>query len=291
MLQCLTSRVLTIMTDQQKVILNMMKWFHNFCETHNLHYFLIGGTLLGAVRHNGFIPWDDDADVGMPRGDYEKFIDLTKSINTPYCVESPKNCKSDYQWPFAKVYDPNTTLIENSNIKCVRGVWMDIFPIDGTLNGGRRIFKYSISRALLNVLALKKIAVKTDRAPWKKVVIALFKPLSNCISTLWLIKLIDNFCAESDFSESEYMADMVWGSGWKCHTPKYFWDNPKLYKFEDSFFFGIADSDKYLTQLYGNYRELPSVENRVNHDVLYVDLMHGWDSFETQKCLNKLLTR
>ena len=165
---------------------------------------------------------------------------------------------------------------------------MDVFPIDGTLNGGRRIFKYSISRCLIKALALKKIAFKADRDLWKKVVIALFKPVLNCISTLWLIKLIDNFCEESDLSKSEYLADMVWGSGWVSHTPKYFWDTSKLYKFEDSYFFSLVEADKYLTQIYGNYQELPSAEKRVNHDVLFVDLTHGWDSLETQKQLNNL---
>ena len=276
------------MTDHQRVILNMMKWFHNFCENHNLQYYLIGGTMLGAVRHQGFIPWDDDADVGMPRKDYEIFLELTKEISSPYCVESPKNCKSDYLWPFAKVYDPKTTLIENTKVRCVRGVWMDVFPIDGTLNGSKRIVKYIVMRGVIKSLILKGIPIESNKKLWKRVVLKLSQPILDRISTRKLIKLIDHIGAEPDFSKSEYIADIVWGGDWACHTRKYIWGTPKLYRFEDTSFFGVSEADKYLSQVYGNYLELPPIEKRVNHNVLYVDLNHGWCSEETQKYLTNL---
>ena len=94
------------MTELQERLLEMLKWFHNFCEQNNLQYYAIGGTLLGAVRHQGFIPWDDDIDVGMPRKDYEKFISLTfeKQFGN-FFVESLKNKNNDYIWAYSKVYD------------------------------------------------------------------------------------------------------------------------------------------------------------------------------------------
>lgn len=276
------------MTDQQKVILEIMKWFHTFCETHQLSYYIMGGTLLGAVRHQGFIPWDDDADIGMPRSDYERFLELTKNVSRPYTVESPKYCHSDYQWPFAKIYDPKTTLIENGETICVRGVWVDVFPIDATLNGFSRVAKYVITRSLIKVLAIKKLHYSHKRKFWKKCVLVLCHSILRNVSTVKLIGLIDHYSANSDFSRSKYIADIVWGAGWLCHTPKYFWGTPKLYKFEDTYFFGLTEDDKYLTQLYGDYRKLPPISKRVKHDCLYIDLEHGWDSDETKACLMKI---
>ena len=68
------------MTELQQKLLNMLSWFHDFCEKNNLKYYILYGTLLGAIRHKGFIPWDDDIDVGMPRDDYEKFLNICRKI-------------------------------------------------------------------------------------------------------------------------------------------------------------------------------------------------------------------
>lgn len=98
----------------QKLELDILKEFHEFCIKHDLVYSLMGGTMLGAVRHEGFIPWDDDIDVSMPRPDYDKFIDLTRNnlsnIYEVYSVETRK----DYIHPFAKIVDNRTVLFEKN---------------------------------------------------------------------------------------------------------------------------------------------------------------------------------
>ena len=86
------------MNNQQEVIFKLMKWFHNFCCENNLTYYMLGGTMLGSIRHSGFIPWDDDADFGMPRPDYERFIELTLQMNfkeEDQLIESYRNNNSD----------------------------------------------------------------------------------------------------------------------------------------------------------------------------------------------------
>ena len=81
------------MTEMQTRLLVIMKWFHELCEKENLKYYAIGGTALGAVRHNGFIPWDDDLDVGMPRKDYERLKEISCKINykSDFILEFPDN--------------------------------------------------------------------------------------------------------------------------------------------------------------------------------------------------------
>ena len=102
----------------QQKLLDILKWFHLFCEENNLKYYAIGGTMLGVVRHKGFIPWDDDIDVGMPREDYNKFIELTKNKQfDKYVVESIYDNNKDFFYPMVKIYDTTTTLIENTRYK------------------------------------------------------------------------------------------------------------------------------------------------------------------------------
>ena len=125
--------ILLYMNDLQKRLLVILKEFARVCGKHNLRYFLNGGTCLGAIRHKGFIPWDDDVDVMMPREDYEKFLTLQYEYEgTPYFIQS---WKSDprYTYGFAKLRDSSTTFIEDfyRNHRINHGVWIDIFPLDG----------------------------------------------------------------------------------------------------------------------------------------------------------------
>ena len=102
------------------------------CDENKLNYFLIGGTLLGAVRHKGFIPWDDDLDIAMPRKDYDKFLNIAKKqINNNYILEYNKTNRK-YWLPFAKVRLKNTLYVENTikNYETNKEIWVDIFPID-----------------------------------------------------------------------------------------------------------------------------------------------------------------
>ena len=100
------------MTELQKRLVDMLEWFHTLYEKNHLRYYIIAGTMLGAVRHQGFIPWDDDIDVGMPRNDYEKLRHIV-SCNQKgnYIIEYP-DMNTDYPYLIAKVYDTKTTFIE-----------------------------------------------------------------------------------------------------------------------------------------------------------------------------------
>lgn len=118
----------------QAVLSRILKQFAEYCDTHNLRYYAFGGTCLGAVRHHGFIPWDDDVDVAMPREDYEKLADLAKR-------DFPENLRfvdsgsfRHYECMFGKIHDINTTKIELHSVKYPdrwMGVSIDIMPLDG----------------------------------------------------------------------------------------------------------------------------------------------------------------
>ena len=121
------------MNPTQERLLVILKEFIRVCEKHHLRYFVDGGTLLGAMRHKGFIPWDDDIDVSMPREDYDKFVKLQYEYEgTPYFIQTWRT-DPHYTYCFAKLRDSSTTFIESYyvNHRINHGVWIDIFPVDG----------------------------------------------------------------------------------------------------------------------------------------------------------------
>ena len=123
-----------VTTDRKKlfaVLLDMLVEFDRICKKHNLRYFLDGGTLLGAIRHKGFIPWDDDIDVEMPREDYEVFVKLSDEFKHPYFLQTPYTDPNYFYCP-ARIRNSNTTALvemfayQNFN----QGVWLTILPLD-----------------------------------------------------------------------------------------------------------------------------------------------------------------
>ena len=132
----ITNNIIINKEETQKlkeIQLKMLKEFINICNKLDLKYYVIGGTALGTIRHNGFIPWDDDIDVGMPRHDYEKFILMGQSLlSQGYFIQTHI---SDPLYPnnFAKIRDSSTTFIEQvvKDIDMHHGVYLDVFPLDG----------------------------------------------------------------------------------------------------------------------------------------------------------------
>ena len=117
----------------QDKILSILKEFINICEENNLTYYALGGTLLGAVRHKGFIPWDDDIDIGMPREDYEKFKKVAPN-SLPNNYKFLSEDTANYKKAFSVIRDDSTKIIMNySKEELVESLWIDIFPLDGML--------------------------------------------------------------------------------------------------------------------------------------------------------------
>ena len=261
----------------QEKLVPMLKAFHEFCVKHGLRYYISGGTCLGAVRHQGFIPWDDDIDVGMPRVDYNRFIELSKTekLAEHYVVEKPLD-NEDYVYAFIKIYDTTTTLVENTANRLKRGVFLDVFPLDGAGNSLQESKKsYKKVNMQVNFLYAKVCAIRATRKFYKNAIIAVFRLLP--ISKKGLIKKIIRLSEQKSYDDYDWIINYVGGSGMGECLKKQHFGEPKLYNFEGLQVYGPNDADAYLTNLYGDYMKLPPEDKRVtNHDFIEIDFEKGY---------------
>lgn len=250
--------------------LALLKQVHDICVAENLRYSLGGGTLLGAVRHKGFIPWDDDIDIMMPRPDYEKFIDYCKNHETPFAVKSHETDKSFVDLS-AKIYNPDTVLIDddiagsNDGI----GVYIDLFIIDGLGNTEKEAVKAfratSFKRELLVAAQWKKFfRSKTRPFYYEPIRFAMFL-LSRFVNSDKTFCKIEKKYKKIDFDSVDYAAAV--GGSYRereIHKSRLFTELIDI-PFENHEFKGIADYDTYLTSNYGDYMALPPENKRVAH--------------------------
>lgn len=252
-------------------LLDMLIAFDKFCSENHLRYYLSGGTLLGAVRHKGFIPWDDDIDINMPRPDCEKLQELSSGKIGPYSL-FPPNGKSIYPGIHWKLYDDSIVIennMKNSTRKCIyHPAFIDIFPIEGLPNSDRDTINH-----YRKIMPYKKMYGCTE-GDWfhgKTIASRLFhfvgRPIALFFGRQFWVDSIQRIAKQIPFDESDYIGVMM--------TNIHFEEERVVKKdytmqidvlFENHIFKGPRNYDIYLRQLYGdNYMDLPPVEKRVSH--------------------------
>lgn len=237
-----------------------------FCEQNGIQYSLACGTALGAIRHNGFIPWDDDVDICMPRADYERFLDMYDSEQYElYDTRYQKN----YPYAFAKVCACNTVLIEHIEEPCKFGVYIDVFPVDGLPKS--EILRKKHMKKLdwdFRMLAWKRTARDKKMDIPHKLILLAAKSVLHIIPIRFLLRKLEYDVKRYSYSRSHYVGHLVSPAPWGTDAkPKAVFENPVRHVFEDRAFFVPGDVDKYLTLEYGDYMQLPPKEKQVaKHD-------------------------
>jgi len=248
--------------------LNILKYFHSFCEKNNLRYSLVGGTLLGAVRHKGFIPWDDDIDVGMPRPDYEKFKKLKNEFNNnKYQLCSDEDCF----YPFSKIYD--TTISISSKGADDLFLWIDVFPFDG-ISRNDFVARYNMKRVsfLRRMYTVQKSDWMHDKISMKKILKYLFIVPARIIGVHGCKKRLIKIASKFDYSKSEYVAGITWGVyGLGERIVKKDFENIIDIEFEDNIMKCMSCWNEYLTGCYGDYMKLPPENKRMCHTIKAVN--------------------
>ena len=278
----------THLSDFQKILLRNYKAFKSFCEQHGITYYAHGGTCLGAVRHKGFIPWDDDLDVLMPRSDYECF--LTLFADTPdgikcigegnYAISHIFDGKNNYKLPFAKFYSTDCTVWETRRYPLLISPWIDVFPMDDDdlqhphLDLHERLqvclFNY---RKTISWHPWREIALDLHECQFvngalkilKKVGYAPLRPLYRHN----LRKCIENIKQVSGNAYRTYAINLV-----DIYDKEWFSETIRM-PFEDTTIPVCKGYDAFLRQMFNDYMQLPPEEKQVsNHHFYYIDLHH-----------------
>ncbi|UKK62347.1 LicD family protein [Prevotella communis] len=248
-------------------LIKIANLFHIICENNNIPYYMIGGTMLGAIRHKGFIPWDDDMDFGVPRKYFDLLIDaLEKGIHSPYRVISYKT--ANYPLSFIKIEDTKTWIDDpqrrgHNDLRI--GINIDIFPLEECSLDSNKVNPY-IKRKQLDTLLISAYYLSFVHESWQtrlfhKIVHILFK---NKSVDYWLerdrkfIEKVNNTGDEAYINFFGIYCD-------RGIINRIYYGSPKLYQFEDSSFYGVEQYDVILKQIYGNYMELPPENKRRNH--------------------------
>ena len=247
--------------EVKKIELDLLRHFAQQCESNGLRYFLSAGTMLGAIRHKGFIPWDDDIDVTMPREDYERYWKLFETINDCANISLTSYRDKSSIYPFFKLVDNRTIVFEQYVDKRSRtGVWIDIFPIDGIPN--EKLYKE-------NDRAQKLYAVVTadpskGTSPMRKIAKRILKPVYSRKDIYDIAKRLDDAAAANPIVEGEPLGEVIWGYGVQEIMPYEFLDAIEV-EFEGGRFKAPRIYDTYLTSLFGDYMTPPPENERVSH--------------------------
>lgn len=246
----------------------MLRILDNFFNKHNMTYYLWAGTYLGAVRHKGFIPWDDDIDLAMTRPEYNKLLEYLKNNDNKISdnLEAIGLELGNSDFPIIKVINKNIRVEEEE--QCDEYLWIDIFPLDATPQDNRKFYKRV---AFLNKIFVLKRQQKLNQklmatSNLKRVI----KNIGMGILKIWkydsYIKFYYKYCTKYNYDDYEYVHNNVWSSSSAVYNKKDLIS--KEYEFEDLKVNGIKDYDKLLSTCYGkDYMKLPSKEKMVNHGI------------------------
>ena len=260
--------------EVKKIELNILCEFADFCSSNNLKYYLGYGTLLGAVRHKGFIPWDDDIDVLMPRADYDKFIELTgyNPIKSNLETRLYDKCKNPNIYPFAKVIDTNTLVYEKGKTKKnISGLWIDIFPLDGYPENKNEAYalyaKYQKLRNLQDLATTNPFYVNQNII--KKIIKTIcIAPFVKLYGVKKICSKINKLAQTYSFEDCKKVADFTWGDNAETYLEKSELEPAVEVDFENKKFKAPAGWEPYLTRLYGKWQELPPENQRIPHGFL-----------------------
>lgn len=269
----------TSLRKLQLIELDILKEFVRICEENNLTYYISGGTYLGAVRHKGFIPWDDDVDVAMPRTEYEKFLLIAKKqLNKKFVLETYRNVNNPSYYPSMIIDKQIKLLCKTAKNDRIISAWIDIFPLDGMPNNyilskihqfdllvHRAFFKFSCFDDRVNLH-------DNERPLIEKILIWIGKhtKFGRNLDTKKQLDKIDKRLKKYSPEKSKVYVNFMGAYKFKSIINKEIYAEGAKYEFEGMILNGPKDYDKYLTQIYGEYMNIPDkdMQNKHNTEIL-----------------------
>jgi lipopolysaccharide cholinephosphotransferase len=256
------------------IITDILREFIKICKENNLVYYCCGGTAIGAIRHHGIIPWDDDIDVFMPQPDYDRFIQITTSrdmgnyeVLVPRVDTSCPNCMT-------KMCNRRTTLLEFADIPFIQGLFIDIFPIDGAPDNVEearkmeycfRKLKFQLDAISAHYSFIRYVSLLKKRKEWGKFVWKTIGFLFRKFYRQHLLNKMKEIRYRYPYENSSIVAVYTGSYGPKEVFPKAWLDGIETFCFEGLKVNLPKGYDEYLRQYYGDYMQLPPEEKRIGH--------------------------
>ena len=260
--------------ELKKIELNILKYVHGICEKNGLKYSLAYGTMLGAVRHKGFIPWDDDIDIIMPRGSYVKLCEILKN-DRRYKILTCEN--ENYCYPWGKVVDTNTVLVEQFSMENIKdyGVYIDVFPMDRLGDTKLSIIRHYIKRYVYNLFRISAITGGMKNSNRHKIFFSAIDRIAKRKNARYWACKLDELSRDYGKRKGKYVQVL----GGESIAP---WKRKKLcsriylredmeeiidIEFENDTYKCVKNWEEFLTKNYGDYMKLPPESERVSkHD-------------------------
>lgn len=259
----------------QMIQLEMLLEVDRICKKYKIRYNIIAGTLLGAVRHKGYIPWDDDADVALLRPEYEKFrkacdIDLDC---TRFYFQDHQNTKG-YRWGYGKLRRRKTLFLRKyqEHMPYEQGVFIDIFPLDGVPENYMIRCIHNFQCFIIRKILWSEVGRIAEKSLWKR---RCYKLLSK-IPINWIFMYYHWFIKIGNKHETTMVRILLFPTpNNKYGYFRKWYENSKTIEFESHFFYGIRDWHAYLEFKFGNYMTLPPENQRKVHPVSAIELLKG----------------
>lgn len=265
----------------QLLELDLLKEFDRVCRKHGIVYAISSGTMLGAVRHKGFIPWDDDADISMLREEYEKFVSVADELDPEICYFQDHSTDPEYRWGYAKLRRTGTQYVRigQEHLKCRTGIFVDVFPLDDVPNSkiGRIVQRERcfVTRKLMYSEVGRLSDSESSFMRWFYSVLAKV-PVEYAFSRL------EKYSRRSKNDTPNVVRTLMFDAlgkkakklpeNMRFGRPKRWFLDVAEYEFEGCMLFGPKEYDEYLKFKYGDYMKIPPEDKRQqNSPVSYID--------------------
>lgn len=284
-----------IKQEWNNTLIDILKAFIEICDKHQLRYYCCAGTAIGAVRHHGIIPWDDDIDVIMPRPDYDRLMQLAETEDFgKYQIVSPYGQDKTYPYYFSKIVDSETTLIEERERPCIIGLFVDIFPLDATdddVEKAKRL-KDKYTKVINRYNAVNThntfweyLSLLSHRREWGRFVIKTAAFFFRSAMRRRLIRKMDCLSHLYDYDKAKNVQVYTGSYGHREVFPKAWLGQGKEFPFEHTTVLLPEHYDQYLRHFFGEYMQLPPEEQRVEkHNRYYLNMekRETWEEIKPQ---------
>lgn len=270
----------TLRTQWVECITDILNFYIQFCNKHKLRYFVAYGTAIGAARHHGIIPWDDDIDVVMPRPDFEKFKQLCQTEDLgKYELISPFNTPN-YYLPFYKLCNKETTLLEKDEYRCIIGMFIDIFVYDGMVNDKtqflklqKKYTKYWNRLTLVSTYYKKETIInKLKSGRFKDMLHYFLINLNRKQLRRFYLKKLQDVVNTYNYDEQQFITKYPPGYGDKELIPKSWIEESTLLPYDGLQVAIPKNYTRWLNNYFDDYTQLPPIEQRhAQHSIAYVN--------------------